>query len=158
MLTQEHLKVVMTYNPDTGHIYNNLRPNKALKAINSCGYITVRVFSKSYVAHRLAFLYMTGEFPAGEVDHINGLRSDNRWCNLRLASKSDNLCNAKAHSSNKLGIKGIHFNKLERKYKTQVRKQGYKTITGTFETLEEAIAFVQESRIKLHKEFTNHGQ
>ena len=148
----------MTYEPSTGYIYNNLRPNIPLQAINSGGYVTVKVFNSCYVAHRLAFLYMTGEFPAGEVDHINGIRSDNRWCNLRIASKSDNRCNIKAHSNNKLGIKGIHFNKLERKYKTQVRKQGYKTITGTFETLEEAIAFVQDSRAKLHKEFVNNGR
>lgn len=95
MLTQSILKDKLDYNPDSGLFYWLPRPRSTRKnPIAGCrmlnGYITIRVNKKAYLAHRLAFLFMEGSFPEQQVDHINRDRSDNRWCNLRKSSPSEN--------------------------------------------------------------------
>jgi len=99
-ITQSRLKELLEYKPDTGEFFwkQQVGSRGAIGKINSTpckvwGYIFIRVDKKLYRAHRLAFLYMTGEWPIGEVDHINIVRHDNRWCNLRDTTKSSNMLN-----------------------------------------------------------------
>ena len=97
MLTQDKLKELITYNPDTGIF---IRKNGARAGtINNRNYERVSVSGINYLAHRLAFLYMTGEMPDEMVDHINGKTLDNRWCNLRKANKYQNAQNTKHPTS-----------------------------------------------------------
>ena len=73
------------------------------------GYITISVCGKIHLAHRLVFLYETGALPVGEVDHINGVRTDNRWINLRDVSHGENCKNIARRVSNKTGVIGVCF-------------------------------------------------
>ena len=113
MLTQKQLKKILYYNQDTGFfvykkdIYNL---NKYLIAkqgdiaggINNRGYIQISVKNKLYSAHRLAWLYVYGNFPKQEIDHINHIRNDNRIKNLRDVSHKVNMNNACKNGENKL--------------------------------------------------------
>lgn len=96
MLTQAQLKEILTYNPDTGDfVWKNGRPAGSTKNIKRpnrtpISYIIVGVRGRNYRAHRLAWLYMTGEFPATFLDHKDGDGLNNRWGNLRLATPRQN--------------------------------------------------------------------
>lgn len=99
-LTQKRLKDVLSYDEHTG-LFVWINPScKRLKSgdkagsINDEGYVNLAVDRKRYKAHRLAFLYMTGRFP-NQIDHINGVRSDNSWANLRECSHKENQQNRK---------------------------------------------------------------
>ncbi len=98
-LTQERLKQLFRYDPETGLFTRLVSTNNRVKvgdvAGNSRadGYIKIRVDFDMHYAHRLAWLYMTGEWPAMKIDHVNGDKSDNRWSNLRDVSTTVNSQN-----------------------------------------------------------------
>ena len=102
MLTQERLKELFHYEEETGVFTRVKISGKKCNPIGSVcgsldiyGYLTIRIDNKQYKLHRLAFLYMTGSFPALQVDHVNRKRNDNRWCNLREVNASENAMNRK---------------------------------------------------------------
>lgn len=160
-LTQDILKELLTYNPITG-VFTWLVNIGAARVgghpgiINSKGYLTTFINKKHYSMHRLAFLYMTGSIPEF-VDHINGIRDDNRWENLRPANIKQNGWNRKINSNNKSGYKGVHFQKCSGKWVGQVRVGDKKVRVGTFNSAEEAAKEVMLAREKYHGEFCNHG-
>ncbi len=86
MLTQAELKAVLHYDPETG-IFTRYGHNKCGSKTYQ-GYIGIGIKRKTYYAHRLAWLYMTGVWPSKEIDHKNRIRDDNRWVNLREATRS----------------------------------------------------------------------
>lgn len=86
------------YNPKTGEFTylsskGRKTPDLVVRSLDRHGYTRVSYKGKRYLAHRVAFLFQTGEWPEGDVDHINGVRSDNKWENLRIASRKQNLAN-----------------------------------------------------------------
>ncbi len=109
-LTQVQLKELLDYEPTTGEFRWKPRPgsssNRKAGDVAGCnmkdGYRMIRIFKNGYLAHRLAYLYMTGSFPAELLDHINGVRSDNRWSNLRDVSTRENFQNKKCHRGGNL--------------------------------------------------------
>lgn len=113
MITQAELKELLHYDPETGvftwKVNRGIRLLRGKKAgtIKPYGYPVVKVKGKDYLGHRLAFLYMVGEIPSGDVDHINGVRDDNRWCNLRKATRQQNAQNAKRRKDSPFGIPGV---------------------------------------------------
>lgn len=151
-LTQSEIKELLSYNSDTGiftwlkHRINSLIDSPA-NYINNCGYVIIRIEGRAFVAHRLAWLYMTGKWPSLSVDHINCIRSDNRWCNLREASKSENQRNRNVTKSSKSQLKGAY-------------KKGSKYVSyiclGTFDTPEEASAMYAKAAKIFHGEFANY--
>ena len=148
MLTQERLRELVRYDPELG-IFIWLVYRKKTDGIGSRadkfeqrGYRYISVDNKQHLAHRLAWFYMTNEWPKEHVDHINNIRNDNRWCNLREASNAENLRNTKAR--NKLGVKGVYAS--NGKYKAMIT-------LGSFDTIEEAKRVWDEAAKILHKEF-----
>lgn len=111
-LTQKRLKKLLNYNHGTGvftwkHSVNHVKIGFKAGSKTTGGYIGIKVDGVLLMAHRLAFMYMKGYFPEHEVDHMNGVRCDNRWKNLRHVTKSCNLQNQKIRANNKSGFNGV---------------------------------------------------
>jgi hypothetical protein len=153
-MTQNKLKEIITYDPKTGFIKWR-KPGKWAKPINVTDgcikpnrYISLKIEGKNYLAHRLAFLFMTGKFPKNEIDHCNGNPSDNRWANLRPATRQENRFNIKA--------KGFTFIEGRNRYRAQIGINGEQINLGYFKTKEEAHAAYLKAKPKYHgKEFLN---
>jgi hypothetical protein len=125
--------------------YTTRKPGDEAGSVNSTGYRVVVVDRRKYLAHRLVWLLTHGEDPGElEIDHINGDRTDNRPCNLRLCSCAQNVLNSKPSSRNKSGVKGVHFEGACRKrpWRAQYRCKRL----GQFATKEEAIKAVADAR------------
>lgn len=154
-LTQARLIQLYTYDPETGNFYYN-RSNRAkkndiagYKHLN--GYIVIRIDGKPYMAHRLAFLYMEGKFPAEEVDHINSIKTDNRWSNLRPATSAQNKCNTIKAKISRCGARGVQ--QYGKKFHTKVRVNRKYIYLGSFETRAEAEYAYLQAREQYFGEF-----
>lgn len=157
MLTQEYLKSILNYNPETGIftwlIKSHLKINIGDKAgYISQGYISIGIKYNHYLAHRLAYLWMEGYIPK-EVDHINMIRNDNRWCNLREASHSNNQHNKIKYKNNTSGYKGVFFDKERNCFRAEIRFKGNGLYLGRFPTAEEAYDAYCRKALELHGEF-----
>lgn len=150
MITQSRLKELLHYNPETGiftwtdavsNIRSRCRPNDIAGYKHPYGYIIIKIDQIKYPAHRLAFLYMTGNFPIYETDHINTIRDDNRWDNLRDIPRKLNQENkTKVQSNNKSGKSGVHYCNTHKKWVARI-KHKQKTISlGYFDSKDDAIA------------------
>lgn len=112
-LTQQRLKELLNYNPETGVFTWKIAPCAWKKAGSIAGcvdqrYFKIRIQYKGYLAHRLAWLYMTGQWPTNHIDHKDGDGFNNRFCNLRDVTKSGNLQNQrKARKDNTTGFLGV---------------------------------------------------
>lgn len=141
MLTQERLKELFEYDPAEGTFTRRCSRGGYAKgtvagAFNSYyGYVHISVDAKSYKAHRLAFLYMTGEMPEGEVDHVDGNRKNNSWDNLRDVSRKENARNCCLRSDNTTGYPGVSYHKKRRQWRARIGG----THLGWFSSREEAI-------------------
>ena len=157
MITQNELKQYVHYDPETG-IFTNIKyrgglpVGKILDTHEGAGYINFKIKGKTYKAHRMAFLYMTGQIPE-YVDHINTVRDDNRWCNLREATWNQNQHNSSLRSDNKSGVKGVAWHNRDNIWYARVRADGKEKYLGYFEDLEEARLIVENYRNKVHKEY-----
>lgn len=143
MLTQEYLKSVLHYSPETG-VFTNLvnRGNRAIKgeiagALHCKGYITICLNYKCYLAHRLAWFYTNGVFPK-MIDHVNGNPADNRISNLRECTNSQNLHNRWKSINNTSGYKGVYRYKATNRFYAQIRVNGQKLHLGVWDTPEQA--------------------
>lgn len=113
-ITQERLKELLHYDPASGLFTWKVHRNNRVTVGSVCGknsntYIRISINRQFYMAHRLAFLYMEGAFPPWHVDHINHNETDNRWCNLRKVSPSENARNRRKCSRNTSGVTGVHW-------------------------------------------------
>lgn len=124
----------------------------ALNALDTKGYHHGTIFGEMHLAHRVIWALHHGEWPKGEVDHINGIRSDNRICNLRDVPKSENQRNASIRKDNKSGVVGVRWNKGCNKWVANIRHEGKQVYLGLFLTLEDA----KEARLNAEKEFGYH--
>jgi hypothetical protein len=165
-LTQKRLKALLIYNPATGVMINRVTRNPRAKIGEIAGAATgnekrwyIQIDGVRYSRSRLAVLYMTGRWPPHEVDHLNHDRLDDRWRNLWLATRSENGCNRRVQSNNKIGVKGIQFDKrcTNKPYCARVGKNGRTVFWKNFPTLEEAIAAHRQAVLKYHGEFAEFG-
>lgn len=119
------------------------------------GYVYIKVNKKSYRAHRLAWLYVYGEFPEKDIDHINGIKNDNRIKNLRKCSKSENQKNRTKNKNNKSGFKGVHFDSNKKLYRARVRHNGKEIHLGYTKTQQEAYNLYCDFALTNHGDFVN---
>ena len=156
-LTQEVLQAAIKYDPETGKFtWRAPRPKVKVGAeagyIDKLGYRWIRIDLKLYRAARLACLYMTNsKWPADEVDHINGVPDDNRWSNLRDATRAENCLNRRGWSS--LGIKGVTFHKHSGLWRSEISVNRKRNYLGYFKTPELAHEAYVAAAHKLHGEF-----
>jgi len=142
-LTQERLKQLLYYDPDTGDftwkVNRNTKVQKGDRAgtINTYGYVAIVVCGQRCVAHRLAFLYMEGELPPDKVDHRDRIRNNNKWSNLRHATQSENAQN----KINNNKVIGVYFHTATNKWcaVTPAKNRKQKCL-GRFINYEDAVA------------------
>lgn len=153
MLTQTELKARLRYDPDTGQFTwlaaNGRRTDQiGMLAGNKSkhGYMRITINRRSYFAHRLAWLYMTGSEPANFIDHINMVKHDNRWANLRAATKSQNNTHKPGRAAS--GLKGVYWNNSGSCY-SRIGKR----YLGAFKTEQEAHAAYVAAANEVHGPF-----
>lgn len=145
-LTQARLQELLHYDPETGVFTRLVATSNRVKVgdvagfTDANGYTIIRVESRPYKAHRLAWLYMNGTWPTHDIDHIDTTRSNNTAVNLREATRSENNGNRSLNSNNKTGIKGVTFIPRYNKYAARIRVKGRGKHLGYFTTKEEAAA------------------
>lgn len=152
-LSQEYLYSVLNYNCDSGvFTWNKGKKMKGKIAgyVNPNGYIYICINRIDYLAHRLAWFYVTGTWPIAEIDHKNCTPSDNRFENLREANRSQNAKNVKPRY-NENGYKGVRFNKYG--WSARIGVDGKTIHLGTFRTPELAHAAYCEAAKKYHGEY-----
>lgn len=162
MLTVERLHDVLRYDPATGVFTWLISPAQntrvgSVAGATSGGYRLIRVDGRRYKAHRLAWFYMTGEWPLSRIDHKDTNRGNNIWTNLRLATNSQNKANMGKRADNKSGYKGVRWYEQTKKWNAQIRCQGKNRNLGYFTDPEKAHAAYCEAAVKLFGEFARAG-
>jgi len=168
----EVLRQLLRYEPDTGKLFWLPRPDRmfrcardaaawnakhsgrpALATEDGNGYVSGLVFGTRFRAHRVAWAVQTGEWPADEIDHIDGNRGNNRFANLRAANRSQNNQNVRRSKANTSGVKGVHWYKQRRKWQAYIAVANKNITLGYFDSIEAAAAKVAQARAQYHGEF-----
>jgi len=160
-ITADYVRSILEYDRETGAFWWKVyRANKAVAGSRagcrskSHGYIVIKINSLAVLAHRLAWLYMTGEWPAHEVDHRDLNRANNAWSNLRQATHGQNQSNGRPYRNNKTGLKGAYpHSRRPGKFIAKIRSNSVLTTLGVFDTAVAAhAAYVIAAEAK-HGEF-----
>lgn len=158
MLTQTELKRLWDYNPETGFftrlVRNNGRVNvgDVADSLRLDGYVQLQILRKKYLCHRLAWLYMTGNFPNDATDHLNGIRHDNRWVNLRDVTNSINQQNQRGpKSNNKSGHLGVSWHTWNGKWRAEIRVNGKSIHLGYFNDVRVAAEHYLRKKREIHE-------
>jgi hypothetical protein len=171
----EDLRQLLSYNPNTGELIWLARDEgwfkkptdakgwnkkyagtKAFQTLHY-GYLHGHVFKKHYFAHRIAWAIHYGSWPTGQIDHVSGLRSDNRIENLRDVSHSDNQKNVKLRHDNKCGMPGIDWKKHASAWRVRVSREGKRRLVGYFKNLDEAVTARRDAQQEAAYH-VNHGR
>jgi hypothetical protein len=143
-ITKQEFDALFSYDAETGMLTRKVRMSQGTPAgsrvgwADKKGYTRLRVKGQCILAHRLAFLAMTGQMPDGDVDHINRNPSDNAWCNLRLADKSENGRNVRLNSSNTSGFHGVSWHRGSQSWQAKLGFRSKRAHIGYYGSAEEA--------------------
>jgi hypothetical protein len=156
-ITLNQYKKVLEYQPETGNFIWLESRGKAKKGSiagtpDKNGYIQIRYLRKAAQAHRLVFLYMTGEWPVNQVDHINRVTNDNRWINLRQADSFINMRNRGIQKNNTSGCRGVTYNKAQKKWKVEVKYKHQSYFIGYYKEKKDAIKASYIARVLIYGE------
>jgi len=157
---RERVVELLICDPETGVLI--WRPSKYRRVSRRAGcrqrigYRVVRIDGVLYYEHRIIWVVERGEWPE-QIDHINGVKDDNRLVNLRPATHFTNRHNNSLMRTNTSGIKGVRYVSKERKWTAEVWLHNKKAFTSRFNTKKEAIRAIRAAREELHGEFANHG-
>lgn len=138
------LNYMFEYNKETGEIRRKVAlSNKVrvgdLVGTNNCGYLYVSINYRMYAVHRICYIMGGGILTSElQIDHLNHLRSDNRFCNLRAVNDTNNATNQKIRSNNKSGYIGVCWNQLNQKWRARINYMGKQIEVGSFDDLESA--------------------
>ena len=169
-ITQEYLKECVTYNQETGEFkrtsrpYNHFKSKRAMvmyhqrfMGLDPCqkskkGYLKIKLNYYVYPAHRLAWMYVYGKFPKDQIDHINGIKNDNRICNLRNVTNAQNQqnlyeCMDGCHS----GLLGAHYRSDDGKYRAAITLNGKTYSLGSYIDPNDAHDAYVKAKRKLHE-------
>lgn len=159
MITQKRLKQFLNYTPETGiFVWVDTFNAYAVKddiagRLTPYGYLTIYIEGKPYYAHRLAWLYVYGEWPPDQIDHIDRVKNNNQIANLRIATRQQNARNADKRKSFTSPYKGVHWNKEKRKWKAQIRDGKAQKHLGYFKYELQAACAYQNKANCLYGEF-----
>lgn len=162
-LTQEQVKTLFDYNKSTGHLRWKVDVRSHAGKVHvgaiaghlkaSSGYVVIGIDGKTYMAHRIIWLWVTGQQPPCEIDHKNGVRNDNRWRNLRAADRKFNGENLrKANTGNKSsGVLGVWSNSDKTRHVAGIKVDGKRVYLGSFRSVEAASAAYISAKRKMHR-------
>jgi hypothetical protein len=159
MITQDELKSKLDYDPNTGIFTWKIKTIGSRGIGNIAGhkhklkYIHIKICKKSYMAHRLAWLYMYGEFPTEYIDHIDCDKSNNKIENLRLSSNQQNQFNRGIPKNNTSGVKGVSWFKRDKKWQVTIYVDKKAKSFGRYINFDEAVSVAVEARKKHHGDF-----
>jgi hypothetical protein len=161
MLTQERLQELFTYDPKTGWFRNRFSRGRACincraGAEAGHGYRRIIIDYNKYYEHHLAWFYTTGEWP-GEIDHIDGNRSNNAIANLRLCDRTENCFNT-PRSAGGSGLRGAYLDKRTQRWYSHIQVRRKVEHLGMFDTAEEAHAAFMAAVERYHGEFAFHNR
>ena len=175
-MTFDEISKLLRYEPETGKLFWRPRPvemfasaksaktwntrfagKEALRALDANGYRHGQICGRYYRAHRIAWLLAHGEWPVGQIDHINGDPSDNRLVNLRCVSGSVNMRNAKRHGKNTSGVTGVCWDASRGQWMAQMQVDRKPVRLGRFDHFEEAVAARKAAEVQ-HGFHLNHGR
>ena len=153
----ERLYELFNYNTETGVLTRLVRTSNRNRAgdiagwLDAQGYRRVKFDGKTYQVHRLVWFYVHGTWPTDQLDHINGVKGDNRITNLREATNSQNQQNQrKPHSRNKNGYLGVTYRKRLDKWQARIKINGTQRHLGLFSTPEYANEAYLQAKRELH--------
>jgi hypothetical protein len=160
MLTQDELKQILHYDPDTGIFKWRVARGRCAAGVkagykNNKGYILIRVRGKMLKAHRLAWLYMIGAWPTEMIDHANRDGADNRWINLRAATREQNHGNSRISARNTSGVRGVSWRSDVCRWEAAMRVNCRTIHLGIFDSKEDARAARVEAARKRWGEFAS---
>lgn len=144
-LVRLHVTEHLSYDDATGQLIYKKRPANCVRVGDVAGherrdgYIGLSVFGKEYLAHRIIWLMVNGCYPEEEIDHINGIRSDNRLANLRIVGHGENSRNTKLYKNNSTGHVGIHYRRDTGKYRAYIRSGKNRLYLGCFLSFDDAV-------------------
>ena len=152
------IRLYISYDPESG-LFSRIKLAKndsvselgPITSLDNGGYVIFSVLGVSYLAHRLAFLFMGEDIPK-LVDHKNRVRSDNRWVNLQAADKFINAQNRGLQKNNVSGCAGIIYDKHRRKFRTYTRFNGKSYTAGRFEEFDEAVKALEDLKSNLRSQ------
>lgn len=137
--TFKRVREVLNYDKESGLFKRLLAPGKRQDLVGAQaggkvgnGYVLVAVDGKQYYAHRLAWLFVHGRWPPQQIDHINGVRDDNRLCNLRLATAAQNNFNRRGKTRKTSEYKGVYWHSKAEKWTSSIQVKGKQIYLGIF--------------------------
>ena len=160
-LTQDRLKTLLHYNPYSGNFTvlktsnNSKNIGSIAGRLNRSGYTIIYVDGKRYLAHRLAWLYVTGDFPESMLDHVNCIKNDNRFINIREANHRLNAYNRTADKNSISKYKGVTWCKRDKRWVAQININGINKWLGRFDSEIKAFKKYCDVAKKQHGEFLN---
>ena len=161
-ITQARIKEILNYNSNTGFLtWTVSRSSRCIAGaeINGRrkdGYVCIGIDGVLYRAHRIIWLLSYGEMP-DEIDHINGIRDDNRLCNLRSVTRQENAQNSRLKNTNANGINGVHFYKRTENWMVAIYFEYEKIHLGYFDNFFDACCARKSAEIK-YGFHSNHGK
>lgn len=158
MVSSKRLRQLVCYNPTTGvfvrliSLSNRSTTGTPIGTVNSRGYVVIGIDGRTYLAHRLAWLYMTGSFPVRNIDHIDRNPANNKWHNLREVSQSKNLMNAAGWPRTSSGSRGVWFMEKTSKWTAYITKDRQRHHLGSFDKYDDAVAARRAAEIDMFEE------
>ena len=160
MISYKRVRELFDYNPETGVVVRRLTtsPRAMSGMVVGCldhrGYLLVNIDRRLYKLHRVVWLWMTGSWPEGDIDHCDRDSSNNRWGNLRDSTKSQNLSNRTKQSNNTSGFKGVYWNAQKCKWHAKIALNRKDIHLGFFDAIEDAHVAYCVAAKKYHGEFS----
>lgn len=161
MITHHKVRELLHYDPETGHFAWKMGQGVKVAgsiagSVTEKGYISINHRGRNYLAHRLAWFWMMGEWPVEEIDHRDTDRANNRWSNLRPATHGENQWNVRQRVDNTSGFKGVTRPKGRTRWHAYINEAGKRKFLGSFATAEDANQAAIAAREAAHGEFARH--